>query len=94
MQKLDYPPETIWEIVVNAVIHRDYSISDNIQIKIFDNRIEIMNPGRLPRYIKVDNILDSRFSPNPKIVITLKRYKIPPNKYIRELLNNTFQKMK
>ena len=43
-----YPPETVWEIVVNALIHRDYSVSDDVQILIFDNRIEVVSPGRLP----------------------------------------------
>jgi ATP-dependent DNA helicase RecG len=30
LKKLEYPPEAIWETIVNAVIHRDYSISDDI----------------------------------------------------------------
>ena len=34
LKKLEYPPEAIWETIVNAVIHRDYSISDDIQILI------------------------------------------------------------
>lgn len=80
LKTLNYPPEAIWEILVNAVIHRDYSISDNIQIQIYNNRIEILSPGKLPGYITVDNILDARFSRNPKIVRTLNRYKNAPNK--------------
>jgi ATP-dependent DNA helicase RecG len=47
-----YPPETLWEIVVNAIIHRDYSMSDDVQIQIFDNRIEVLSPGRLPASAK------------------------------------------
>jgi hypothetical protein len=34
LKKLEYPPEAIWETIVNAVIHRDYSISDDIHILI------------------------------------------------------------
>ena len=94
MKKASYPPETIWEIVTNAIIHRDYSISDDIQILIFDNRIEILSPGKLPGYVTVDNILDARYSRNPKIVRTLNRYKTPPNKDLGEGLNTAFQKMK
>ena len=30
-----------WEIVVNGIIHRDYAIADDVQVKIFDNRIEV-----------------------------------------------------
>ncbi len=44
-----YPPETLWEIVVNALIHRDYSMSDDVQILIFDNRIEVLSLGGCPR---------------------------------------------
>lgn len=94
LKKLSYPAEAIWETVVNAVIHRDYSISDDIQILIFDNRIEIISPGRLPGYVNIENILDARFSRNAKIVRTLNRYKNPPNKDLGEGLNTTFQKMK
>jgi len=94
LKKLEYPPEAIWETIVNAVIHRDYSISDDIQILIFDNRIEILSPGRLPGYVSIENILEARYSRNPKLVRTLNRYKDPPNKDLGEGLNTTFQKMK
>ena len=88
-----YPHETIWEILVNAVIHRDYSISDDIQIQIFNNRVEISSPGKLPGYVTLKNILDSRFSRNSKIVRTLNKYKEAPNKDMGEGLNTAFQKM-
>jgi ATP-dependent DNA helicase RecG len=91
---LDYPPEAIWEVVVNALIHRDYSISDDTQILIYNNRIEILSPGRLPGYVTVENILDARYARNSKIVRTLNRYKEAPNKDLGEGLNTTFQKMK
>lgn len=94
LKKLQYPPEAIWETIVNAVVHRDYSISDDIQIFIFDNRIEIISPGRLPGYVNIENILDARFSRNAKMVRTLNRYRNPPNKDLGEGLNTTFQKMK
>lgn len=88
-----YPPETIWEILVNAVIHRDYSISDDIHILVFNNRIEIISPGRLPGYVTVENILDARFSRNSKIVRTLNKYKNAPNRDMGEGLNTAFQRM-
>jgi ATP-dependent DNA helicase RecG len=94
LKSLEYPPEAIWEIIVNAIVHRDYSISDDIQILVFNNRIEVLSPGRLPGYVTVDNILDARYSRNPKIVRTLNRYKDAPNKDLGEGLNTAFQKMK
>ncbi len=71
LRHADYPPEAIWEVVVNALIHRDYSISDDVQVLIFDNRIEVLSPGQLPGYVTTQNILDARYSRNPKIVRTL-----------------------
>lgn len=94
LKHVEYPHEAIWEVLVNAVIHRDYSISDDVQILIYDNRIEVLSPGRLPGYVTVDNILEARFSRNPKIVRTLNRYKDAPNKDLGEGLNTAFQKMK
>jgi ATP-dependent DNA helicase RecG len=94
METLKYPHETIWEILVNAVIHRDYSISDDVHILIFNNRIEIISPGKLPGYVTEENILEARYSRNTKIVRTLNRYKNPPNKDMGEGLNTAFQKMK
>jgi len=94
LKKMEYPHEALWEIVVNAVIHRDYSISDDIQILIYDNRIEVLSPGRLPGYVTIENILEARYSRNPKLVRTLNRYKDAPNKDLGEGLNTAFQKMK
>ncbi|MCJ2110497.1 putative DNA binding domain-containing protein [Methylobacterium sp. E-025] len=89
-----YPPEAIWEVFVNAIIHRDYSISDDVHVTIFNDRIEISSPGKLPGYVRVDNILDARFSRNSKMVRCLNRYSDAPNKDMGEGLNTAFQKMK
>ncbi|GCL74644.1 hypothetical protein PN4B1_46140 [Paenibacillus naphthalenovorans] len=94
LKTVEYPPEAIHEIIANAVIHRDYSISDDVHIHIFNDRIEVFSPGRLPGYVTVENILDARYSRNSKIVRSLNRYKNPPNKDMGEGLNTAFQKMK
>lgn len=93
-EKVDYPPEAIWEVFVNAIIHRDYAISDDVHVTVFNDRVEIASPGRLPGYVRVENILDARFSRNSKLVRCLARYKNPPNKDMGEGLNTVFQKMK
>jgi len=49
IEKYDYPLEVVREAIVNAIAHRDYFSKDSIQIYIFDNRIEITNPGSLPQ---------------------------------------------
>ena len=90
---MSFPKETIWELLVNAVIHRDYSISDNIFVGVFNDRIEIKSPGKLPGFVKIDNILDNRFSRNSKLVRLLSRYPSSPNKDLGEGVNTAFQKM-
>lgn len=94
LRTLSYPPEAIWEVLVNAVIHRDYSISDDVQVLIYNDRIVVKSPGRLPGSVTVKNILDSRFARNSQIVRILNKYPDPPNHDLGEGLNTTFQKMK
>jgi ATP-dependent DNA helicase RecG len=79
-----YPPETLHEIITNAVLHRDYSIADDIHIRVFDNRVEVQSPGRLPAHVTPDNILDERFSRNGTIVRLVNKFPNPPNKDVGE----------
>ncbi|WP_051437610.1 ATP-binding protein [Eubacterium xylanophilum] len=63
------------EIVVNAVTHRDYGIKGtDIQIKMFDDRIEVDSPGTFAGMVKKENIRYTHFSRNPKIAAFLKDY--------------------
>jgi len=94
MVKLKYPSKTIHEIIVNSVIHRDYSLNDDIHIRIFDNRIEILSPGKLPGYITANNIYDERFSRNPNIVRLLHNLPNPVNHDIGEGLDTARNEMK
>ncbi len=43
----EYPLEALREIVINALIHRDYTYPADIQIRLYDNRLEVWNPGEL-----------------------------------------------
>jgi ATP-dependent DNA helicase RecG len=71
----EYPKFVRQEIIVNAITHRDYSIrGTDIQIKMFDDRIVVESPGRLPGLVKADNIRYTHFSRNPKIAEFLKAY--------------------
>ena len=50
-------PEAVFEeLLVNALVHRDYLVSAPIRIFIFDNRIEIISPGHLPNNLTVEKI--------------------------------------
>ncbi|MBA4541995.1 hypothetical protein H1164_03635 [Thermoactinomyces daqus] len=85
--KLNYPYEALKEILVNAVIHRDYSLNDDIHVRIYDNRVEIQSPGKLPGYITKENIMDERYARNPNIVRLLHNLPDPVNYDIGEGLN-------
>ena len=88
-----YPDVTLHEIITNAILHRDYSIAADIQIRIFTNRIEIESPGKLPGHITVNNILKEQFSRNAKLVRLISKFPSPPNKDIGEGLNTAFDAM-
>ena len=64
----EYPPFAWLEGIVNAIIHRSYNIQgDDIKIKMYDDRLEIESPGKLPAVVSIQNIKDVRYSRNPKI---------------------------
>jgi ATP-dependent DNA helicase RecG len=46
-ERFAYPLQALREVLLNAVVHRDYANSSDIQIKVFDDRITIYSPGRL-----------------------------------------------
>lgn len=93
LEEIKYPQETLHEIITNAVIHRDYSIADDIHVRIFDNRIEVQSPGRLPAHVTPKNILSERFARNGAIVRLLNKFPEPPNRDVGEGLNTAFEKM-
>jgi len=53
---LEIPEIVIEELLVNALLHRDYFISAPIRIFIYKNRVEIISPGHLPNNLTVENI--------------------------------------
>ena len=54
----EYPPEAIREALVNAVVHADYAMAGTtITIAIFDDRLEITNPGGLPLGLTLEHAL-------------------------------------
>ena len=52
----EYPLNALREAIVNAICHRDYASSSDITIGIFDDRIEISNPGTLPEPLTPDDL--------------------------------------
>ena len=64
----EYPEFSWLEGIVNAVTHREYGMSGRyILVTMFDDRLEIKSPGKLPNIVTVDNIKDTRYARNPRI---------------------------
>lgn len=81
----DYPVEAVREIVLNALIHRDYSIHTEgmpIQIKMFADRMEVSNPGGLYGRLRIDQLgktqPDTR---NPAIATAMETLGQTENRY-------------
>jgi ATP-dependent DNA helicase RecG len=94
LERVMYPDETLHEIITNAVLHRDYSVAADVHVRIYDNRIEVESPGRLPGHITLENILSEQSARNPKIVRLINKFPDPPNKDVGEGLNTAFEAMK
>ena len=71
-------PKFCWtELIVNAVVHRDYSImGTDIIVKIFDNHLIVESPGILPGMVRLNNIRQIHFSRNPKIAQFMHDYEL------------------
>ncbi|MCY4338745.1 MAG: putative DNA binding domain-containing protein [Gammaproteobacteria bacterium] len=52
----EIPASVFEELLVNALVHRDYLVSAAVRLFIFDNRIEIISPGHLPNNLTVEKI--------------------------------------
>ena len=74
-QVFEYPELAIRELVANALIHQDFESSgNNVMIEIYDNRIEISNPGK--PIITVDRFIDEYQSRNEKLADLMRRLHI------------------
>jgi len=88
-------PEWVFqEAVANAVIHRNYSVQNDVQIRFFDDRIEVESPGTYPAHITSTNIRSERFARNPIIQRVLNRFQNAPNLDIGEGVDRMYALMK
>ena len=54
--QLEVPEEVFEELLVNALVHRDYFISAAVRLLIFVDRVEIISPGHLPNHLDIEQI--------------------------------------
>lgn len=81
----EYPITSVRELLINALVHRDYSIHTEgmpVQLQIFSDRIEITNPGGLYGRLSIDQLgkvqPDTR---NPVLATMLETLRITENRY-------------
>ncbi|MEK3949635.1 RNA-binding domain-containing protein [Paenibacillus peoriae] len=89
-----YPWVALHEIIVNAIIHRDYSINDDIHIRIFNDRLEFESPGRLHGNMTTGNLLVGRSSRNPIIERLLDQLPEMYNHDIGDGFNTIYKELK
>lgn len=73
---LEIPIIALEEALINAIVHRNYFLSSNIRIFIFDDRVEIISPGTLPNTVNVESMkMGIHIERNPILVSLLKDIK-------------------
>ena len=83
--RTDYPMIAVREALLNALVHRDYSIHTEgmpIQVVLYDNRLEIRNPGGIYGRMKIDQL--GKIQPdtrNPVLAVALETLKVTENRY-------------
>jgi len=74
----EYPEAAIREAVTNAICHRDYSAVGTIQVRIYEDRLEVWNPGTLPPSLTIESLYREHPSlpRNPKIALAFYRARL------------------
>ncbi|NCN28175.1 ATP-dependent DNA helicase RecG [bacterium] len=74
--ELEIPEIVLTEILVNALVHRDYFINDSIKIFLFENRIEMSSPGSLPNNLTEEQVTKGIRRTRNTIISSLAPYKM------------------
>lgn len=57
VERRAYPDEAVREVIVNALVHRDYTVTGtDIELSIYPDRLEVISPGQLPNTITVQRM--------------------------------------
>jgi ATP-dependent DNA helicase RecG len=73
--KWDFAPEAVREGVINAFVHRDWTRPTDIEVCLYEDRLEIVSPGPLPNNVTVERMkLGLRVPRNPILIQTLRDY--------------------
>ena len=70
----EYSTRAVFEAVVNAVVHRDYSLAGSaIRLLIFDDRLEVVSPGSLPNGLTPENLASRQVTRNQALASVVQR---------------------
>ena len=61
-ERWQYPLNALREIIVNMIVHRDYTHYGDSSIKIYDDHIEFFNPGGLPEAISIEQLMQGNYT--------------------------------
>ena len=75
-ERLELPESALREAVVNAIAHRDYRSTANVQVYIFQDRVEIVTPGGLPAGMREEDLGSRSVPRNPLLFNMLYRMKL------------------
>jgi len=75
--KWEIPYEVFEELLVNALVHRDYFISSTVKIFMFSDRVEIVSPGKLPNSLTIENIKNGVSIMRNPILLSTVQYILP-----------------
>jgi ATP-dependent DNA helicase RecG len=68
-----YPREAVRETVINALVHRDWTRSVDIEITNYSNRLEIISPGKLQNSMTIKKMVAGQRSPRNTLIIEILR---------------------
>ena len=75
-ERLELPESALREALVNAIAHRDYRSTANVQVYIFQDRVEIVTPGGLPAGMREEDLGSKSVPRNPLLFSMLYRMKL------------------
>jgi predicted HTH transcriptional regulator len=79
----DFDMTAIFEAVVNAVAHRDYSMyGSKVRLRLFSDRLELYSPGMLPNTMTVDSLAYRQASRNETITSLLAKCALPNDEWL------------
>lgn len=77
IDRWEYPQEVVREVVVNALVHRDYSIAGaDVLLAVYADRLEVQSPGRLPNTVTIEGMKSGlRYARNQTLVNVMRDYR-------------------